>query len=848
MKRRHVFFPALVATLAAVAFGASSAFAENANLKFNPQTGELVYETFPVGATIDENKVLVTPALSKIAGYTVSLADESWAYPGFPQGVHVNLDDGAQQICFFDNNGRAVTCPAKKVTVKTGKADDEITVSEDLKIPTLLEGGPGIDWIQGGGGPDEIWGGCSSGDANCNGFKDTLHGGDGDDFLHGGTSFDYLAGDAGNDRLDGGLSGDNLNGGDGRDLADYSSRAVGVVVSLDGVVNDGAPGENDFIASDVEGVQGGSGKDTLSGNDFLNILKGGPADDYLTGYGGADLLMGEAGSDLLRPGFGLDNVYGGSEQDTVTFGERWNPVTVSLDGVGNDGEAGENDFVAGDVENVTGGGNNDTLIGDGHANRLVGGAGNDTLDGKGGQPDTLQGEAGNDKLDGGPAASYYDVLDGGADTDTVSYAYRTDGVEILLGVPSGAEDKVVDVENAMGGSGDDKMVGTDGPNAFFGNGGNDGLQGNGGDDHLYGGDDDDTLWGDAGNDTVAGGDGADSMVGGAGADWISGWAGVDTVSYDDHSAPVTVTLDGSANDGVAGEGDNINPGVENLVGGAGGDALSGDDGPNTITGGKGVDMLNGLGAADQLDGGAGKDVLNGGDGPDTITGGTEEDKLYGDAGYDDLRGGPGNDQLHGGADGDYADYSLSSSAVKVDLKAHSASGEGKDVFDSVENAYGSAYKDTLTGDDGPNIISGFGGNDSIVGAGGADHLSGADGDDSLRGDLGNDELNGGPGSDTVDYSKAGAAETVDLASFGGSATGGDDTDWLSLVENVIGSSHPDSVTGSADANVFMGGGGNDTLFGLGGDDSLDGQAGTDTLDGGLNTDKCLGEALSNCEK
>jgi Ca2+-binding RTX toxin-like protein len=191
----------------------------------------------------------------------------------------------------------------------------------------------------------------------------------------------------------------------------------------------------DFIASDVEGVQGGSGKDTLSGNDFLNILKGGPADDYLTGYGGADLLMGEAGSDLLRPGFGLDNVYGGSEQDTVTFGERWNPVTVTLDGVGNDGEAGENDFVAGDVENVTGGGNNDTLIGDGHANRLVGGAGNDTLDGKGGQPDTLQGEAGNDKLDGGPAASYYDVLDGGADTDTVSYASRTDGVEILLGAP-----------------------------------------------------------------------------------------------------------------------------------------------------------------------------------------------------------------------------------------------------------------------------------------------------------------------------------------------------------------------------------------------------------------------------
>ena len=121
-----------------------------------------------------------------------------------------------------------------------------------------------------------------------------------------------------------------------------------MVVSLDGVVNDGAPGENDFIASDVEGVQGGSGKDTLSGNDFLNILKGGPADDYLTGYGGADLLMGEAGSDLLRPGFGLDNVYGGSDT-TSGHGHLRRALTnpgqrSRLDGLGNDGEAGENDI------------------------------------------------------------------------------------------------------------------------------------------------------------------------------------------------------------------------------------------------------------------------------------------------------------------------------------------------------------------------------------------------------------------------------------------------------------------------------------------------------------------------
>ena len=84
MKRRHVFFPALVATLAAVGIGASSAFAENANLKFNPQTGELVYETFPVGATIDENKVLVYPGAEQDCGVHGLPRRRKLGVPGLP--------------------------------------------------------------------------------------------------------------------------------------------------------------------------------------------------------------------------------------------------------------------------------------------------------------------------------------------------------------------------------------------------------------------------------------------------------------------------------------------------------------------------------------------------------------------------------------------------------------------------------------------------------------------------------------------------------------------------------------------------------------------------------------------
>jgi Ca2+-binding RTX toxin-like protein len=842
MKKRHFFIPALVA-VAALAFGANAAFAEPLN--FNPQTGELSYTTTGIEQVEGD---AVTVRRSGVSGFAdwIVIEFKNWT-SGQPP-----VNDGIPKSC-FKVEYVLWACPAKKVIVQTAKANDTITVNSDVMVPTVLQGSGGKDVISGGGGKDEIWGNCGPNptvSAWCaNDASETLIGGAGNDKLHGSDGqHDKLFGEAGDDLLDGGVGQDDLFGGSDRDLADYSLRTSPIVASLDGVANDGVPGENDFIANDVEGIQGGSGKDTLYAA-FLtsSILKGGPGDDTLVGFAGADLVMGEAGSDLLRPGFSMDNVYGGSDRDTVSYAERLNPVTVTLDGAGNDGEAGENDFVAADVENVTGGKNNDTLTGDGQDNKLVGGPGNDTLDGKGGQPDELYGEAGNDTLDGGPAGSIIDLLDGGADTDMVSYASRTNGVTIMLGVTSGQEDKIVNVENAVGGAGDDTIQGTDGPNVIFGAGGNDGLEGKDGDDTLNGGDGNDTIWGKGGKDTIAAGDGADTIMGGDGPDWISAWTGVDTVTYEDHSAGVTVTLDGTANDGAAGEADNVLPGAENLVGGSGGDTLTGDGGPNTIVGGKGVDTLNGLAGADQLDGGPGKDVLNGGDNGDTLAGGTDDDQLYGDAGVDTLRGGPGNDQLHGGTEGDFADYSQSSAAVKVDLAAKTGSGEGTDKFDSIENAYGSSATDTLTGDAGPNTISGFGGNDTIVGGGGADHMFGADGNDSLRGDGGDDELNGGPGSDTVDYSKAATSVVVDLSFYNASATG-DGSDWLSLIENVVGSSYPDTITGSGDANVFKGGGGNDSLFGLGGDDLLDGQADTDTLDGGSNTDTCKGEALSNCEK
>jgi hypothetical protein len=59
------------------------------------------------------------------------------------------------------------------------------------------------------------------------------------------------------------------------------------------------------------------------------------------------------------------------------------------------------------------------------------------------------------------------------------------------------------IENAIGGGGNDQLIGNDVANKLIGNGGNDTLLGGGGDDFLTGGSGTDTLTGGAGNDTFS---------------------------------------------------------------------------------------------------------------------------------------------------------------------------------------------------------------------------------------------------------------------------------------------------------------------------------------------------------
>ena len=173
-----------------------------------------------------------------------------------------------------------------------GSAGDALSGSDQ---PNSLDGGGGDDSITAGAGDDALTGGA------------------GNDAEAGGDGADQLSGDGGDDSLDGGAGPDAFQGGDGTDLADYSSRAQAVAVTLDDAPGDGELGENDDVHTDVENVRGGGGADTLIGSGAGNTLDGGAGEDYSDGGPGSDTLVGGDAGDVLR-------TRGSADGDTINCG------------------------------------------------------------------------------------------------------------------------------------------------------------------------------------------------------------------------------------------------------------------------------------------------------------------------------------------------------------------------------------------------------------------------------------------------------------------------------------------------------------------------------------------------
>ena len=203
------------------------------------------------------------------------------------------------------NSGTEVRCNTgvfTSVSVTGGSGPDSINASSlPSGIPIVVHAGDGNDVLTGGDGNDTLDGGAG---------RDSLYGGDGNDTLLGGDDGDSLSGGNGNDALDGGgardtlrpgLGADAVAGGEGFDVVSYSERGAGepVSVSLDDQPGDGAAGEGDNVASDVEDVVGGAGNDVISGNDADNVLDGGNGNDRIDGGGGVDTYTGGDGDDVL---------------------------------------------------------------------------------------------------------------------------------------------------------------------------------------------------------------------------------------------------------------------------------------------------------------------------------------------------------------------------------------------------------------------------------------------------------------------------------------------------------------------------------------------------------------------
>ena len=223
-----------------------------------------------------------------------------------------------------DTGFTGIRCPLPQlVRVDLG---DRTDFYNDWDGPSVVHGGPDGDSIWGGAGNDVLFG-DEDGDAVVGGLgNDQLDGGVGNDWLD-----SYIDG-YGVDRAaeaEDSMGTDSLVGGAGVDTVDYEHRVDRLTVTMDGRANDGAHGENDLIAADVERAIGGWAADTITGSarpDRIDgragsdTLHGGGAGDVVTGGEGDDAVFGDAGDDLVEGGDENDLIDGGPGSD-VLYGE-----------------------------------------------------------------------------------------------------------------------------------------------------------------------------------------------------------------------------------------------------------------------------------------------------------------------------------------------------------------------------------------------------------------------------------------------------------------------------------------------------------------------------------------------
>ncbi len=622
-----------------------------------------------------------------------------------------------------------------------------------------------------------------------------------------------ITGNDGDNRLDGGAGADTLSGGLGSDVYVVDNAADVIIEGEDANAYDMVETTlaTYTLAQTLEDLRytgkaafagtGNSADNYLYGADGNDRLTGNAGDDGLHGNGGNDLLLGGAGSDLLRGGTGNDTLDGGTiagnELNQASYLDATAGVNVNLvTGKASDGMKGTDTLI--NINAVQGSGHDDTVTG---STALV----IEMFDLRGGN----------------------DSVDGGAITDTLDYVNRNvayyggapRAITVDLGrqTATGADigtDILVNINQVLGGRGDDSITGSDSAIVEW-------------------------LEGGAGNDTLDGGGGTDFVS------YINtGWRAV-TVNLGTHGA-----TDASGNTDTL-----IN--IEGVLGTNFNDRITGSDSTaiEIFTGNGGNDTIDGAGGIDAVDYvsswaavqvnlhyGSAQDGLGGTDrlaGIEIARGSSFDDTLQGSAADESFNGRAGNDVLDGLGGYDVADYFDAKSGVTASLATGKASDGfgGTDTLLAIEGLSGSRdFGDRLTGNDGRNRLDGLGGddtldggagNDTLAGSGGNDSLQGGLGDDELRADGGNDTVDGGAGADTVvlggalaDYTRERVSPTdVRLTHKAGGDTvlvrnveqfrfDAGTIDWATVTINIA-SPGNDTIVSTQVDDVLAGGGGND---------------------------------------
>ena len=503
---------------------------------------------------------------------------------------------------------------------------------------------------------------------------------------------------------------DFIDGAGGYDEVAYGNVSVDLIIDLtktdaQDVRGDGS--EMDTILN-VEGVEGGSGNDTIIGNS---------GDNSLDGRFGNNVIDGGAGFDFVEyNGSGRTNVVVdlSAGQSTFTRSSNDEQFTDTLS----------------NIEGVIGSTSGDDITGDNSDNSLYGVKGSDTIDGGAGD-DTISGGAGSDRLIGGEGRDVFLYNEGdGRDTivgfnmdeDTITsdleYTIYREGntnnaiamfengsftylenletsAQLVAAEKTGNTLAVTQADVAIANVDQSEVVNNanfdndDTTNSAMANAGN--VQRA-------------TL--DLNEVTDEGGSSAVSLTSIASED--SAEAIILDVGDSETGENLTRTIEVNNYSAIAVEGE------AKLRGGEGDNTFLGDDKRQDVNLGAGDDYLSG---------GGGDDTIGSSGGDDTILGGGDDDFVF---------GGIGNDTVDGGADNDHVGDAL-----------------GNDVL------LGGAGNDTIRSFDGGDIIDGGSGNDVIYGGYGADDISGGAGADKLYGDTvlfasrGNDTLDGGSGNDLL---------------------------------------------------------------------------------------------------